>query len=88
MRAIGSDAVHQVIVTAPLGLVPRELEEIWPAANYDIPVTGEWDADELAELNSYCGIDGLLLFLGDLYRGPPEKSCPDPDGKNSSVELN
>ena len=48
MRVIGSDAVHQVIVTAPLGLVPRELEEIWPAANYDIPVTGEWDADELS----------------------------------------
>ena len=48
LRVIGSDAVHQVIVTAPLGLVPRELEEIWPAANYDIPVTGEWDADELA----------------------------------------
>jgi len=48
LRTIGSDAVHQVVVTAPLGLVPRELEEIWPAANYDIPVTGEWDADELA----------------------------------------
>ena len=48
LRVIGSDAVHQVMVTAPLGLVPRELEEIWPAANYDIPVTGEWDADELA----------------------------------------
>jgi len=47
LRSIGSDAVHQVMVTAPLGLVPRELEEIWPAANYDIPVTGEWDADEL-----------------------------------------
>jgi len=48
LRSIGSDAVHQIMVTAPLGLVPRELEEIWPAANYDIPVTGEWDIDELA----------------------------------------
>tara|TARA_B110001454_G_C12670645_1_gene413608 strand:- start:418 stop:1122 length:705 start_codon:yes stop_codon:yes gene_type:complete len=27
--------------------VPRELEDIWPAANYDIPVTGDWDIDEL-----------------------------------------
>tara|TARA_X000000368_G_scaffold142472_1_gene112224 strand:- start:2943 stop:3671 length:729 start_codon:yes stop_codon:yes gene_type:complete len=35
------------MVTAPLGLVPRELEDIWPASNYDIPVTGEWDIDEL-----------------------------------------
>ena len=35
------------MVTAPLGLVPRELEDIWPAGNYDIPVTGDWDSDEL-----------------------------------------
>jgi archaeosine synthase len=35
------------MVTAPLGLVPRELEDIWPAAHYDIPVTGDWDVDEL-----------------------------------------
>ena len=47
-RAIQSNGAHQVMVTAPLGLVPRELEEIWPAANYDIPVTGDWDSDELA----------------------------------------
>ena len=36
------------MVTAPLGLVPRELEDLWPAAHYDIPVTGDWDEDELA----------------------------------------
>jgi archaeosine synthase alpha-subunit len=46
-RSITSNAVHEVIVTAPLGLVPRELEDIWPAGNYDIPVTGDWDPDEL-----------------------------------------
>ena len=46
-RSITSNTIHEVIVTAPLGLVPRELEDIWPAANYDIPVTGEWDIDEL-----------------------------------------
>lgn len=38
--------VAQVILTSPLGLVPRELERIFPAANYDIPVTGEWDTEE------------------------------------------
>ncbi len=38
------------MVTAPLGLVPRELEDIWPAGNYDIPVTGEWDLDELTTI--------------------------------------
>tara|TARA_B110000003_G_scaffold51470_1_gene50558 strand:- start:3064 stop:4848 length:1785 start_codon:yes stop_codon:yes gene_type:complete len=46
-RSITSNAVHEVMVTAPLGLVPRELEDIWPAGNYDIPVTGDWDSDEL-----------------------------------------
>ena len=46
-RAISTRGVHEVMVTAPLGLVPRELEDIWPAAHYDIPVTGEWDVDEL-----------------------------------------
>jgi archaeosine synthase len=46
-RSIISNTIHEVIVTAPLGLVPRELEDIWPAANYDIPVTGDWDIDEL-----------------------------------------
>jgi len=41
--------LHEIIVTAPLGLVPRELEELWPAGHYDIPVTGDWD---LVELNT------------------------------------
>ncbi len=46
-RVIKDLRVHEVMVTAPLGLVPRELEDLWPAANYDIPVTGTWDNDEL-----------------------------------------
>ena len=46
-RAISTRGVNQVMVTAPLGLVPRELEDFWPAAHYDIPVTGDWDIDEL-----------------------------------------
>ncbi len=39
--------VHQIIITSPLGVVPRELEHIFPAAHYDIPVTGEWDSYEI-----------------------------------------
>ncbi|NYT07545.1 MAG: pseudouridine synthase [Methanomicrobiales archaeon] len=38
----------ELIVTSPLGLVPREIERIYPAAHYDIPVTGHWDREELA----------------------------------------
>ena len=37
---------HELIVTSPLGLVPRELECIYPAGHYDVPVTGYWDAEE------------------------------------------
>lgn len=46
-EAIGGRAL-ELIVTSPLGLVPRELERIYPAAHYDIPVTGYWDREELA----------------------------------------
>jgi archaeosine synthase len=45
--AIAGRAV-ELIVTSPLGLVPRELERLYPAAHYDIPVTGYWDREELA----------------------------------------
>ncbi len=38
--------VHEVILTSPLGLVPRELEGVYPAAHYDMPVTGHWSAEE------------------------------------------
>jgi archaeosine synthase len=39
-------AVHRVVVTSPLGLVPMELERVFPAAHYDIPVTGDWAHEE------------------------------------------
>ena len=38
--------IHELILTSPLGVVPRELEAVYPAAFYDIPVTGYWDAEE------------------------------------------
>ncbi len=38
--------VHEVIMTSPLGLVPRELERIYPAGHYDVPVTGHWSFEE------------------------------------------
>ncbi len=38
--------VHEVMVTSPLGLVPRELEDMHPANKYDVPVTGHWNGDE------------------------------------------
>ena len=38
--------IHQMIITSPVGLVPRELELVYPASNYDISVTGHWDQNE------------------------------------------
>lgn len=42
----GLERVHVVSVTSPLGAVPRELEDLYPARHYDIPVTGQWDEGE------------------------------------------
>ena len=42
----GCKDVHEVIVTSPIGLVPRELECYHPASNYDIAVTGYWTLEE------------------------------------------
>lgn len=38
--------VHEVIITSPLGIVPRDIEGFYPASSYDIPVTGHWFEDE------------------------------------------
>ena len=52
-------AVHEVVVTSPLGIVPRELELTYPAAHYDIPVTGDWSRDESAIVR-----EDIESFLG------------------------
>jgi len=44
--------LHEVILTSPLGLVPRELELFYPASSYDIPVTGTWYEDEQKMIRS------------------------------------
>ena len=43
--------VHEVIITSPLGIVPSELEIIYPASSYDIPVTGVWEEYEKNMIN-------------------------------------
>jgi archaeosine synthase alpha-subunit len=65
-------AVHEVIVTSPLGLVPRELELFYPAQDYDIPVTGHWDRDERKMVEDMIrwqvesqGYDMVISHLGD-----------------------
>ncbi|HTT25336.1 MAG TPA: DUF5591 domain-containing protein [Thermoplasmata archaeon] len=43
-----TERIHKVSVTSPLGVVPRELEDVPPARHYDISVTGDWDTAERA----------------------------------------
>ncbi|PKK81246.1 MAG: hypothetical protein CVT47_03430, partial [Thermoplasmata archaeon HGW-Thermoplasmata-2] len=73
-------AVHEVILTSPLGAVPREIETFYPAQWYDVPVTGDWDEDEKKMIsgallsvltkNKYdaivCHIDSKMHFIDEV----------------------
>ncbi|WP_440953064.1 archaeosine synthase subunit alpha [Methanococcoides sp. FTZ1] len=54
IKALGKNRryVHEVIITSPLGIVPREIEITYPAAHYDTVVTGYWDAEEIKWVSS------------------------------------
>ncbi|GBE56323.1 PUA domain protein [archaeon BMS3Bbin16] len=67
--------LHEAIITSPLGLVPRELEEVYPAAHYDVPVTGVWSCEEsdfsIGLLKDYLGKTGapaVAYAESDAYR--------------------
>jgi archaeosine synthase alpha-subunit len=51
-------AVHEVVVTSPLGVVPMELQSFYPAGSYDVPVSGDWDETEIRMVQ-----DGLARFI-------------------------
>ncbi len=38
--------INEAVITSPIGVVPRSLEIMYPASNYDVPVTGKWTCDE------------------------------------------
>ncbi|MGA1821431.1 MAG: DUF5591 domain-containing protein [Thermoplasmatota archaeon] len=44
------DRIQIVVMTSPLGAVPMELESLYPAAYYDIPVTGNWYPEEVERI--------------------------------------
>ena len=50
--------IHEIIVTSPVAIVPRELENIYPAMFYNIPVVGHWYEDEKAMMK-----DTLSAYL-------------------------
>ena len=94
------NVVHEVIITSPLGLVPRELECTFPAANYDIPVIGVWDDYEkemitsllskYLEINKYEKIIAhlpkeLIDFIKPLIKNV-KVTCIDNPTSNKSLE--
>lgn len=85
--------VHEVIVTSPLGAVPRELDAMYPANSYDIPVTGEWKMEEKKMIREMIGdiisqgYDRVICHLGDDYElveGLSDMICTVVDGDTTS----
>jgi len=72
---------QEIILTSPLGAIPRQLENIYPVNSYDISVTGEWDETE-KEITSemlhqtiikYNKNIPIICHLGGDYLGIAEK---------------
>ncbi|HWR64122.1 MAG TPA: archaeosine synthase subunit alpha [Candidatus Thermoplasmatota archaeon] len=91
--------VHEVILTSPLGLVPRELELTYPASSYDIAVTGHWDEDEKKMIrallqgylkkNTYDATiihlpPAMQTFVSDLLN-QPQTTCRDSPTSDASL---
>lgn len=76
-------AVHEVVVTSPLGVIPRELERFYPARAYDIPVTGDWNRDEAAmvleDLRAYAAANPYDVVVAHLGAEAPivREALPD-----------
>src|SRR5207245_8172113 len=83
-------AVHEVIVTSPLGLIPRELERFYPAAAYDIPVTGDWSRDEAAmvteDLRPFLAANRYETVVAHLAAEAPIVKAAVPDAIPTSKE--
>ena len=62
--------LHPVIITSPMGVVPKELELVYPVRNYDIPVTGDWTPEEremvLSLLSTYLDENRYCALISHL----------------------
>ena len=94
--------VHEVIITSPIGIVPRELELVYPASSYDIPVTGFWDEIEknlitqllskYLSLNKYEKViihlqEEIIDFIKPLFKDPIITCIDNPTSKKSLNNL-
>lgn len=85
--------VQELIVTSPLGVVPRELDAYYPANSYDIPVTGEWKPEEKAMIREMAksiidqGFEKIICHLGndyELVKGLADMECTVIDDDHTS----
>ncbi|WNY29308.1 hypothetical protein MmiEs2_15340 [Methanimicrococcus stummii] len=72
--------VNELVITSPMGIIPRELELTYPAAHYDTTVTGHWDLEERAFVGGL--LENYLIKNKDLYKhivahvdGPYREIC-------------
>jgi len=94
--------VHEVILTSPLGLVPRELELTYPASTYNTAVTGYWDENEkklirtllqqYLQKNTYDNIimhipSQMQEFVANLFTNPISTCIDSPTSTESLNEL-
>ncbi|MEF8847601.1 MAG: archaeosine synthase subunit alpha [Candidatus Thermoplasmatota archaeon] len=92
--------IHELIITSPLGLVPRELELTYPASSYDIPVTGTWyeeeknmvkkQLEEYLNKNQYQDViihipDEIRFFIEDYFKNS-EITCKDHPTSDKSLK--
>src|SRR5437899_5619631 len=90
LASANPSAVHEVIVTSPLGLIPRELERFYPAGAYDIPVTGDWSRDEAAmiteDLRAFLAANRYETVVAHLAAEAPIVKAAVPDAIPTSKE--
>lgn len=67
--------LNEAMITSPIGVVPRSLEIMYPASNYDAPVTGTWTCDErewvIGRLTQYLSanaFESVVAHVGGPYR--------------------
>lgn len=70
--------LNEAIITSPIGVVPRSLEIMYPASNYDVPVTGKWTCDErewvIGRLSQYLSANAFESVLAHVS-GPYRQIC-------------
>jgi archaeosine synthase len=70
--------LNEAIITSPIGVVPRSLEVMYPASNYDVPVTGRWTCDErewvIGRLSQYLSANAFERVVAHVS-GPYRQIC-------------